>query len=100
MIIPTPPDSFNFLGFAIKYYSVLVLIAMILGISFMCIMGKYFYKNVKINTLLDNCLTKLDNSNTPIIILIDELVELIFNNDALSKITSILKCFFIFMKRK
>ena len=44
----------------------------------------------EINTLLDNCLTKLDNSNTPIIILIDELVELVFNNDVMSKITSIL----------
>ena len=44
----------------------------------------------EINTLLDNCLTKLDNSNTPIIILIDELVELTFNNDVMSKITSIL----------
>lgn len=44
----------------------------------------------EINTLLDNCLTKMDNSNTPIIILIDELVELVFNNDALSQITSIL----------
>ena len=42
----------------------------------------------EINTLLDNCLTKIDNSNAPIII--DELVELVFNNDALSKITSIL----------
>ena len=44
----------------------------------------------EVNTLLDNCLSQVNNSNTPIIILIDELVELVFNNDALSKITSIL----------
>lgn len=43
-----------------------------------------------INTLLDNCLAQVGNSNTPIIILIDELAELTFNDDAMSKINSIL----------
>lgn len=43
-----------------------------------------------INTLLDNCLSQVGNSNTPIIILIDELAELTFNNDAMLKINSIL----------
>ena len=43
-----------------------------------------------INTLLDNCLSQVNNSNTPIIILIDELAELTFNDNAMSKITSIL----------
>ena len=53
MIIPALPDSFDFLGFAIKYYSVLILLSMIFGISFMCFIGKYFYKNIEVNTLLD-----------------------------------------------
>jgi DNA segregation ATPase FtsK/SpoIIIE-like protein len=43
-----------------------------------------------ISTLLDNCLPQVGNSNTPIIILIDELAELTFNNDAMLKINSIL----------
>ena len=43
-----------------------------------------------INTLLDNCLAQVGTSNTPIIILIDELAELTFNNDAMLKISSIL----------
>ena len=43
-----------------------------------------------INTLLDNCLAQVGTSNTPIIILIDELAELTFNNDAMLKINSIL----------
>ena len=43
-----------------------------------------------INTLLDNCLAQAGTSNTPIIILIDELAELTFNNDAMLKINSIL----------
>lgn len=42
----------------------------------------------EIISLLDDCLNI--NTKTPIIIFIDELAELVFNNDALSKIISIL----------
>ena len=43
-----------------------------------------------INTILDNCLAQVGNSNSSIIILIDELAELTFNDDAISKINPIL----------
>ena len=42
----------------------------------------------ELTAILDDCLNI--NTKTPIIIFIDELAELVFNNDALSKITSIL----------
>lgn len=42
----------------------------------------------EVTAILDDCLNI--NTKTPIIIFIDELAELVFNNDALSKIISIL----------